>query len=161
MRSNRESLPKGNQELRIIPTAALFAGLIVAAMVGSAPAGADSTSGSTNGGGSTNSSDPNNGRPIHDAVEEFGQSLCPKLVKPGSDLATTVSEIQGNSGLAPTVTGMITGLAIQLECPAFMASVADGKLPQALQQAGKSPAAPLLQLPGLGASPAMPNRNNA
>lgn len=111
---------------------AVVAGLLQAAMMGAGPAAADS-----------GSSDSNN-RPIHDAVEEFGQSLCPKLVKPGSDLATAVSEIQGNSGLAPTVTGMITGLAIQLECPAFMSSIADGKVPEALQQAGKKPASPTL-----------------
>jgi hypothetical protein len=145
---NLNALPSDGRELRMIraaaaPTAA-FAGLLLAAVVGSGPAGADSA-----GSGSTND-------PIHDAVEEFGQSLCPKLVKPGSDLATAVSEIQGNSGLAPTVTGMITGLAIQLECPAFMTSLANGKLPEALQQAGNKPDSPMPQLPSLLPSPAIP-----
>lgn len=134
--------------MRTIRTAAVpvlvFAGLLSAAMMGSGPAGADSP-----GSGSGND-------PIHDAVEEFGQSLCPKLVKPGSDLATAVSEIQGNSGLTPTVTGMITGLAIQLECPAFMTSVANGKLPDALQKSGDTPGAPLLAIPGLAQSPTTP-----
>lgn len=124
--------------------AIVTAGLVLMVMVGSVPARADAPNGSADSGG--------NGGPLHDAVEDFGQSLCPKLVKPGSDLATAVSEMQGNSGLAPTMTGMIAGLAIQLECPAFMSSVADGRLPQALQQAGKGPTAPLLQLPGLGTS---------
>ena len=129
--------------MRIIRAAALpvlvFAGSALAALVGPAPAVADSSN------GSTNSGDSSNGSQIHDAVEEFGQSLCPKLVKPGSDLAKAVSEMQGNSGPAPTVTGMIAGLAIQLECPAFMTSVANGELPEALQKAGSSPFAPLLQ----------------
>lgn len=144
MKTNRKTLPRGDRELRIIRAAALpvvvFAGSVLAAMLGSAPAVSDSANGSTNSSGSSN------GGPIRDAVEEFGQSLCPKLVKPGSDLAEAVSEMQGNSGPAPTITGMITGLAIQLECPAFMTSVANGKLPEALQQAGSSPVAPLLQL---------------
>ena len=148
------------KELLTIRTAAAplvaLAVLALTAVVGSAPAGADSGNGAPGDSGSSN------GRPIHDAVEEFGQSLCPKLVKPGSDLATAVSEAQGNSGLAPTVTGMITGLAIQMECPAFMTSVADGKVPAALQQAGKSesPVAPLLQIPGPVTPPATsPNPN--
>jgi hypothetical protein len=131
---NLNALPSDGRELRMIraaaaPTAA-FAGLLLAAVVGSGPAGADSA-----GSGSTND---------------------PKLVKPGSDLATAVSEIQGNSGLAPTVTGMITGLAIQLECPAFMTSLANGKLPEALQQAGNKPDSPMPQLPSLLPSPAIP-----
>lgn len=129
-----------------MPASSTAIALTLAAMLSAAPAGADS--------GSTNPN-PSDSRPIHDAVEEFGQSLCPKLVKPGSDLATALSEAKGNTGLAPTVTGMIAGLAIQLECPAFMSSVADGKLPEALQKAGDSPIAPLLQMPGLGSPPVM------
>ncbi len=73
-------------------------------------------------------SDPKPPSPISGAIEDFGQQLCPALVKPGSSLATTMSEMQGNTGLAPTLTGMVTGLAIQLECPAIMKQVANGDL---------------------------------
>lgn len=147
MKSIRQSLPHA-----VVLPAALLAGVALAVLTGSGSAAADPSNGPTNG------SDSAGSRPIHDAVEEFGQSLCPKLVKPGSDLATAVSEMKGNSGLGPTVTGMITGLAIQLECPAFMSSVADGKLPEALQKAGDSPIGPLLQIPALGEPATAPKK---
>lgn len=85
-------------------------------MAAAAPAQADS------------GSDPKQPGSISGAVEEFGQSLCPMLVKPGSSLATAVSEMQGNTGLTPTLTGMVTGLAIQMECPSIMTQVANGDL---------------------------------
>lgn len=72
------------------------------------------------------------------AIAEAGQELCPKLVKPGAALATNASKMQGNSGLTPDITGMVTGLAIQLQCPALMASIANGDLPKLLnKQAAK------------------------
>lgn len=131
--------------------AATGAGLALAALSFPALAGADPT-----GGPNTGPSNP--GGPISQAINDFGQSLCPKLVKPGSDLATAMSQIQGNTGLTPTVTGMVTGLAIQLQCPAFMTSVANGKLPTAaVAPANGSPGgAPLLALPGLTAPSAQP-----
>jgi len=83
------------------------------------------------------------------AIADAGRELCPKLVKPGSSLAVTASELRGNSGLAPEIAGMVTGLAIQLQCPALMASIARGELPELLRkQAEKdSPALPF-PLPG-------------
>lgn len=98
---------------------AVGGGLALAMAVYPAEAGADPA------GGSGTSPSSASG-PISEAINDFGQSLCPKLVKPASDLATTVSEMQGNSGLTPAMTGMVTGLAVQLECPAFMTSVANG-----------------------------------
>lgn len=90
--------------------------------------------------------DPSGDNSITDKLTEFAQSLCPKLVKPGASLATTVSELQGNSGLTPELTGMVTGLAIQLQCPALMASIASGDLPRLLREnAGKD--APALPFP--------------
>ena len=88
---------------------------------------------------------------ITDELTKFAQSLCPKLVKPGASLATTVSELQGNSGLTPELTGMVTGLAIQLQCPALMASIANGDLPKLLREAAAKdkPALPL-PIPGGG-----------
>lgn len=129
---------------------AVGGGLALAMAVYPAEAGADPA------GGSGTSPSSASG-PISEAINDFGQSLCPKLVKPASDLATTVSEMQGNSGLTPAMTGMVTGLAVQLECPAFMTSVANGKLPAALpgtavaQSDANHAGAPLLQIPGLTA----------
>ena len=37
-----------------------------------------------------------NAGPIKTSIAEFGQSLCPMLVKPGSNLATNASQLQGN-----------------------------------------------------------------
>lgn len=91
------------------------------ALMGAFPAQADSA-------GDGKGTDGSGSGAISSAIEEFGQSLCPKLVKPGSELATTISQIQGNTGLTPTLTGMVTGLAIQLECPALMTQVANGDL---------------------------------
>jgi hypothetical protein len=66
--------------------------------------------------------------PISATVEKFGQSICPSLVKPGSSLATTLSELQGNTGLTPTLTGMVAGFVIQTQCPAVMTQLANGDL---------------------------------
>lgn len=78
---------------------------------------------------------------ISSAIEEFGQSLCPSLVKPGSELATAISQMQGNDGLTPALTGMVTGLAIQMQCPALMTQVANGDLSalSALKMPGAEP----------------------
>lgn len=113
-------------------------------LVSAVPAQADpNNSGSNNPG----ASDAGHGS-ISQTIDEFGQSLCPKLVKPGSDLATAVSEMQGNTGLGPTLTGMVTGFAIQMQCPAFMTSLANGDLSKLqLPTGGKDSAGPL-HLPG-------------
>jgi hypothetical protein len=71
------------------------------------------------------------------AIAEAGRELCPKLVKPGTELARNASKMQGNSGLTPEITGMVTGLAIQLQCPALMASIANGELPKMLTTQGE------------------------
>lgn len=115
------------------------------ALVFAVPAQADSGDSTSDGSGHGSI-----GGSISEAINDFGQSLCPKLVKPGSDLAAAVSEMQGNTGLAPTLTGMVTGLAIQMECPAFMTSLAKGDLSKLPLPAGKndSPSGGL-HLPGL------------
>lgn len=123
-------------------TAFLVMGAAALGLAG--PVKADS-SGDNKGDTKSNSSDPG---PISTAINDFGQSLCPKLVKPGSDLATAVSEMQGNTGLAPTLTGMVTGLAIQMECPGFMTSLANGDLSKLqLPATGHDSSGPL-RLPG-------------
>lgn len=92
-----------------------------AALVGTASAQADS------GGAGATPSDSGSG-PISGAIEKFGQSICPSLVKPGSSLATTLSELQGNTGLTPTLTGMVAGFVIQTQCPAVMTQISKGDL---------------------------------
>jgi len=88
------------------------------------------------------------------ALADAGRSMCPKLVKPGASLATSASQMQGNSGLTPQIAGIATGLAIQLECPALMAAIERGELPKMLKAAGKPAASPApalpFALPGLG-----------
>jgi hypothetical protein len=90
-------------------------------LLGAAPAQADS------GGAGGTPSDSGIG-PISATIEKLGQSICPSLVKPGSSLATTLSELQGNTGLTPTLTGMVAGFVIQTQCPAVMTQISKGDL---------------------------------
>jgi hypothetical protein len=83
--------------------------------------------------------------PIKTAAAEFGQSLCPMLVKPGSNLVTNASQVQGNSGLTSTIAGAATGMAIQMECPTLMTQLANGDM---------SSLSSLLQLMGTKSTPA-------
>ena len=74
--------------------------------------------------------------PIRAQLAQTGQALCPALVQPASTIATNAAEMQGHGGLTPTIAGIAAGFAMQTECPAFMQSVADGKLPMLLQGLG-------------------------
>jgi hypothetical protein len=138
--------------VRVLCPIVVSGGVMFAALMWPAPGHADplfpaptvpSTAAATNAG------------PIKTAVAEFGQSLCPMLVKPGSNLATNASQLQGNSGLTNTIAGAATGMAIQMECPAIMSQLANGNmssLVSLLQLMGvKSTPSPGLQLPGLTA----------
>ncbi len=126
----------------------VIAGL--ATLVGSASAQADSGADKT----------PTDAGPISAAIEKMGQSLCPSLVKPGSSLATTLSEMQGNTGLTPTLTGMVAGWVIQTQCPAVMTKLANGDLSALQLLPGQDPApsgldlSALLKSPGQGPTPA-------
>jgi hypothetical protein len=106
-------------------------------LLGAAPAQADS------GGADATPSDSGSG-PISATIEKLGQSICPSLVKPGSSLATALSELQGNTGLTPTLAGMVAGFVIQTQCPAVMTQISKGDL-----------ASLSLKLPG----PETPDRN--
>ena len=95
--------------------------------------------------------------PIKTAIAQFGQSLCPMLVKPGSNLATNASQLQGNSGLTNTIAGAATGMAIQMECPTLMTQLANGNMSSLssllqLMGAKSTPAAGLGGLPALTAA---------
>jgi hypothetical protein len=120
---------------------------VVAALLGVAPAHADSSGNGTKPNDSGSDS-------ISATIEKFGQSICPSLVKPGSSLATTLSELQGNTGLTPTLTGMVAGLVIQTQCPTVMSQIANGDLSalQLPESPGQTPPgldlASLLKQPG-------------
>ncbi len=94
---------------------------LLASLLGAAPALADS-------GEAGSTLNDSGGSPISATIEKFGQSICPSLVKPGSSLATTLSELQGNTGLTLTLTltGMVAGFVIQTQCPAVMTRISKG-----------------------------------
>ena len=94
---------------------------LAAAFLGASPAQADA-------GGAGKTPNESGSDSISASIEKFGQSICPSLVKPGSSLASTLSELQGNSGLTPTLTGMVAGFVIQTQCPAVMTQIANGDL---------------------------------
>lgn len=114
VKSTRSSGSIGGTPLLVITTFA-------ASLLGTAPAQADS------GAAGAAPSDSGSG-PISATIEKFGQSICPSLVKPGSSLATTLSELQGNTGLTPTLTGMVAGFVIQTQCPSVMTQISKGDL---------------------------------
>jgi hypothetical protein len=93
----------------------------------------------------------NNGS-VSAAIAGLGKSICPSLVKPGATLASIASKVSGNTGLSPNMAGIVTSMAIQMECPGFMTSLANGNMPFPLQTPG------VLGLPSIpGAGPAAPN----
>jgi hypothetical protein len=111
----------------------------------------------------------NNG-PVSTAIAGIGQSICPMLVQPGATFASTASQMAGNTGLSPAIAGFVTSMAIQMECPGIMTSLANGNMPFPLPLLpGANPAPPVpFQLPGAnpvspmpfalpGANPAPPN----
>ncbi|BAX93572.1 DUF732 domain-containing protein [Mycobacterium shigaense] len=85
----------------------------------------------------------NNGS-VSNAIAGIGRSICPSLVKPGATLASIVSKVSGNNGLSPNMAGLVTSMAIQMECPGFMTSLANGNMPFPLQAPG------LPSIPGVG-----------
>jgi hypothetical protein len=105
--------------MRATPLVAITA--FAASLLGATPVQADS-------GGAGTTPNDSGSAPISATIEKFGQSICPSLVKPGSSLATTLSELQGNTGLTPTLTGMVAGFVIQTQCPAVMTQISKGDL---------------------------------
>jgi len=82
-----------------------------------------------------------------DAIAQPGQSVCPMLVQPGSDIASNLTQFSGNGGFAPLIVGSLAAAAIQSQCPGVVNSVANGNLPISLP--GLSPAG----APDAGAAP--------
>ena len=87
------------------------------------------------------------------ALAGVGQSICPMLVQPGGQLASMATQMSGQGGLAPTIAGFVASTAIQMECPSWMTSLANGQMPAGLDTL-TSIAGPALGLPG--GAPASP-----
>jgi Protein of unknown function (DUF732) len=143
------------------------AGIITAAATWSAPARADPLPDSiTN---TLNKVGVGDNGPVSTAIATIGQSICPMLVQPGATFASVASQMAGNTGLSPAIAGFVTSMAIQMECPGIMNSIANGNLPFPLQLPGANQASLIpFQLPGAnpvppmtiaspGAGPAPPN----
>ena len=86
--------------------------------------------------------DPPNGS-VTGSLTGIGQSICPMLVKPGATLASVMSQFSGKSGLSPGMAGLVASMAIQMECPGMMASVANGKMPFPLPGVGGGTGLPI------------------
>ena len=87
----------------------------------------------------------NNG-PVSTAIAGAGQSICPMLVQPGSQLATMATQMSGQSGLAPTIAGWVATMVIQTQCPGWMTSLSNGQMPAGLDTLTNM-AGPALGLP--------------
>lgn len=97
---------------------------------------------------------------LSDALAGIGRSICPSLVKPGATLASITSQVAGTKGLSPGMAGLVTSMAIQMECPGVMTSLANGNMPFPVQGLvgsglpslpGAGPGLP--SLPGAGLGP--------
>jgi hypothetical protein len=126
------------------------AGIVTAAVASPPPAHADPLDGSiTN---TLNNVGIGNNGPVSTALAGIGQSICPMLVQPGATFASVAAQMAGKSGLTPTIAGWVTSMAIQMECPGVMTSLANGNVPFPLP--GVDAAQPLpFQLPGANPPP--------
>jgi hypothetical protein len=97
----------------------------------------------------------NNGA-ISSAIAQVGTSICPMLVQPGSEFASSAAQMSGNGGLAAPIAGWVIGAAIQSQCPAFMNKLANGDLSDlSMLTGGGAPAQTPFGLPG--ANPLLPS----
>jgi len=102
----------------------------------------------------------NNG-PTSNALAGMGQSICPMLVQPGATVASIASQLSGSTGLPPGLVGLAASMAIQMGCPGFMNSLANGQIPGPLQGplqglAGNPGSPSPFQLPGANPGQGVP-----
>jgi Protein of unknown function (DUF732) len=128
-------------------------GVITAAATWPAPAHADPPGGPVT--NVLNTVGIGNNGPVSTTIAGIGQSICPMLVKPGATVATMASQMDGNTGLSPAIAGFVASMAIQMECPSFMTSLANGNMPFGLPGANSAPSLPF-GLPGANPAPPMP-----
>jgi hypothetical protein len=89
----------------------------------------------------------NNG-PVSSAIAQMGTSICPMLVQPGSEFASSATQMSGKGGgLGPPIAGWLAGQAIQSQCPAFITAMANGDL--SMLTGGGAPAPSPFGLPGM------------
>ncbi|MCV7424847.1 DUF732 domain-containing protein [Mycobacterium yunnanensis] len=124
-------------------------GIAAAAVMWPAHAHADVTADSTT--NVLNGVGIGNNGPVSTTIAGAGQSICPMLVQPGSQLATIAAQASGQSGLAPTIAGWVATMVIQSQCPGWMTSLSNGQVPAGLG-ALTNVAAPALGVPGAAAA---------
>ncbi|SPM39833.1 hypothetical protein MNAB215_2026 [Mycobacterium numidiamassiliense] len=139
MAALKTSRPSTTQTVRlssVLRPVAVAAGVLAAAATLPAIAHADPSTdpisaalGGAGLGGAGMGGAGNNGGSLTDKIAGIGQSICPSLVKPGATLASITSKLSGNSGLSPGIAGMVATMAIQMECPSMMTSLAHGQMP--------------------------------
>nr|WP_249025736.1 DUF732 domain-containing protein [Mycobacterium intermedium] len=92
----------------------------------------------------------NYGDPVN--AEALGQAVCPILSQPGGSFNKAASTIVARqSGLNQGMAEAFTSIAISMYCPQLMANVANGTLPDSLQQLPG-----VGQIPGLAGLPGIP-----
>ncbi|GAB3004494.1 DUF732 domain-containing protein [Mycobacterium bourgelatii] len=85
-------------------------------------------------------------------AEALGQSVCPILSQPGGSFNKAASTVVARqSGMNQGMAEMFTSIAIASYCPQVMANVANGSLPDSLQQIPG-----VGQIPGLADLPGLP-----
>lgn len=130
-------------------------GLLIAGAMSLAPAHADSPNDPV--ATALNNAGIGNNGSLSTAIAGVGQSICPKLVKPGATFASIASQLAGNTGLSPGMAGFVASMAIQMECPGVMTSLANGKMPFPVQALGSNLGLPIpSQSPGANPVPAAP-----
>lgn len=147
VRAIRQPTPRADlidAACRAVRPLAVAAGILAAAATLPALAQAD-TSGDAITSALNGAGIGNNGS-LSNTIAGLGQSICPSLVKPGATVATVASQLSGKTGLSATMAGLVTSMAIQMECPGVLNSVANGKMPFPLM--GANPAPTPFQLPG-------------
>jgi hypothetical protein len=124
-------------------------GIVVAAVTWATPSHADPVGDSVS--SVLNTVGIGNNGPISSVIAQIGQSVCPMLVQPGSNFASSATQMSGNGGLASPIAGFLAGQAIQSQCPAFMTAISNGTMPFGLSGASPSPAP--FGLPGASPAP--------
>ncbi|TFV57414.1 DUF732 domain-containing protein [Mycobacterium sp. PS03-16] len=60
----------------------------------------------------------------------LGQSVCPMLAEPGQTAADAAARVADTAGMPLGAATMFTGLAISMFCPAVVARIGEGDIPQ-------------------------------
>lgn len=60
----------------------------------------------------------------------LGQQVCPMLAEPGQTAADAAAKVADSAGMPLGAATMFTGLAISMFCPAMVARIGEGTVPQ-------------------------------